>query len=173
VLFPAQPLFTIHTDLVQNPAHPLATADIARLPRGTVIGTVLGYEYPKEVDDAQRAGTIVFEESPSESILLRKLAAGRVSGVLLDLNESKPLAYVAAQAEVVSGFQVAGRAGTMPAYIGFSAKNPRGPPARRAYDEGMRRIAVNGELAQVVRRWTDSSRTFVQTRTGPGRSGRQ
>jgi len=162
VTFPAVPLFECYTTLVQNPARPLGAARLDALPRGTVIGAVLGYEYPREVDEARRAGRIMIETSPSEETLLRKLAARRIAGALINVNASKPLEFIAARARVANGYEAAGRVGTLSSYLGFSRAHPRGAEAVRAYEEGMRRIASNGAAAGVVRDWTDSSRVTIR-----------
>jgi ABC-type amino acid transport substrate-binding protein len=109
-----------------------------------------------------RQGAIRLDQSQSEELLLRKLAAGRVSAALVNLNESKSLAYVLARTRVTRGVQRRGRVGKLDSFIGFSAKHARGPWARDRFDEGMRRIAANGVLADITRRWNDTTAATIR-----------
>lgn len=162
VRFPSQALFQCFTELLQNPSWPLKSGRLHDLPRGTVVGTVIGYEYPPEVRRAAATGAIRLEESASETILLRKLAAHRLSAALVNLNESKPLDYVRALAGVTSGVGDAGRVGTLSSYIGFSVRHPRGAWALEKFDRGMRRLSASGALVRLRRRWADSSAATVR-----------
>ena len=83
VLFPSIPIFTCYADLVQDKSHPAPGARLRDLPRGTVVGTVMGYDYPDALRRAVKSGAIVLDESPSEDMLLRKLAAGRLPAAVI------------------------------------------------------------------------------------------
>lgn len=157
VAFPAMPLFVCEAALLQSAAHPLPAATLDALPRGTVIGAVLGYEYPEAVERARASGAITLENSPSEELLLRKLAAGRLRGALVNVNESKPLAYLSAQARVADGIQRVGTVGRLDSYIGFSRRHPRGTWGLQQFEEGMRRITRSGALASIAHVWADSA----------------
>jgi ABC-type amino acid transport substrate-binding protein len=165
-LFPRAALFACNTELVQNPARPLRAGRLADLPRGTTVGMVLGYEYPAEVRAAERAGKITFVTAPSETILMRKLSAGRLDAILVNVNETKSLEYVAALAGVATGYQSIEHVGRLESFIGFSASDPRAAQARDAFDEGMHRIVANGILARVQRQWTDTMHLIVRKRGG-------
>ena len=73
----AQPLFSINAGYFYNVNKPVK-ATRQKFPPKTVVGTVIGYEYPPSFDRLKQQGIIVVEESPSEDINLRKLAAGRI-----------------------------------------------------------------------------------------------
>ncbi len=162
VIFPSMPIFTCYADLVENPAHPVhRVAQLGELPRGTIVGTVLGYEYPASVQQAVKSGAIVLDEAPTEEMLLRKLAAGRLPLAIVNVNESKSLAYVSALSHLGTVPVPVNRVGTLESYLGFSAKHPGAKQAMRLYEDGMRKIAGNGALAAITRRWTDSSLAIV------------
>jgi polar amino acid transport system substrate-binding protein len=163
VIFPSVPIFTCYADLVENPAHPVRrVAQLSELPRGTIVGTVLGYEYPAAVQQAVKSGAVVLDEAPTEEMLLRKLAAGRLPLAILNVNESKSLAYVSALAHLAAPPVPVNRVGTLESYLGFSAKHPGAKQAMHLYEDGMRKIAGNGVLAAITRRWTDSSLAIVR-----------
>jgi hypothetical protein len=162
VIFPSMPIFTCYADLVENLAHPLHAARLKELPRGTVVGTVIGYEYPDAVQQAVKSGAIVLDEAPSEDMLLRKLAAGRLPLAIVNVNESKSLVYLSALAHVATAPVTVDRVGTLQSYLGFSARHPGAKAAMDKYENGMRRITADGTLAAITRRWTDSSLAIVR-----------
>jgi polar amino acid transport system substrate-binding protein len=169
VRFPSRPLFVCHADLVQHASAPLSARRLRDLPRGTVIGTVRGYEYPPDLREAQAAGIVRVEESPSEAILLRKLAAGRVRGAVINVNDTKPLEYVAARAGLTGDIRTSSRVGDLSSNIGFSVRNARGAWALERFETGMRVITSSGALASIGRRWSDSARIVIgANRARPG-----
>jgi ABC-type amino acid transport substrate-binding protein len=171
VVFPAMPIFTCYTDLVQNPVHPLSAAHLRDLPRGTAVGSVLGYEYPEPILKAVKDGAIVLDESQSEESLLRKLAAGRIAAALVNVNESKSLAYLNAIARTPSAAVRVERIGVLQSYLGFSKRHANAKSAMQKYEEGMRRIASNGVLSGLARQWGDSAAAGI--RAAQSSTGRQ
>ncbi|QJR36737.1 transporter substrate-binding domain-containing protein [Gemmatimonas groenlandica] len=165
VAFPAMPLFRCTTELVQNPARPVsATASISALrdlPRGTSVGVVNGYEYPPEVEVARQRGAIVLKSVTSEELLLRLLAAGRLQTALVNLNDSKPLPFLAARAGVREPLARLARVGPLDSHLGFSVRHPRGLASLRQFEQGMATIRRNGTLARIERAWADSSRATI------------
>lgn len=162
VIFPSMPIFTCYADLVENSAHPVHVAHLNELPHGTIVGTVLGYEYPDAVRQAVKTGAIVLDEAPSEDMLLRKLAAGRLPLAIVNVNESKSLGYLSAVSHISAAPVSVDRVGTLQSYLGFSAKHPGAKAAMQKYEEGMRKITANGVLAAITRRWTDSSLAIIR-----------
>ena len=165
VLFPSVPIFTCYADLFLDPKHPLAGAHLRDLPRGTVVGTVLSYEYPDEVRKAVKSGAIVLDESPTEQMLLRKLAAGRLPAAIFNVNDAKSIAYLSALAHVPNTAVRVDRVGVLQSYLGFSVKHPRGAESLKKFEEGLRRIGGDGTLAEISRRWADTSRRVVAAAT--------
>lgn len=168
VRFPAMPLFVCYTELLENSDHPLPTGKLADLPRGTRVGIVLGYEYPAAVDSALRSGRIVLEASPSEEILIRKLAAGRVDAALMNLNEVKSLPYVIALAAPNAKIVSRGRVGELESFLGFSTRHPQSASVMLQFESGMRSIRASGELAAIIRRWTDTARVVMRRNSSKG-----
>jgi polar amino acid transport system substrate-binding protein len=161
VLFPSSPIFTCYTELVQSTAHPLAVKRLRELPRGTNVGSVLGYEYPEPILKAVKDGAIVLDESESEESLLRKLSAGRLPAALVNVNDSKSLGYLNAIAHAPSAAVRVERVGALPSYLGFSARHAKAKWAFQKYEEGMRIIAGNGRIGAITREWSDSAAAAI------------
>jgi ABC-type amino acid transport substrate-binding protein len=123
------------------------------IPRGTVIGTVIGYEYPPSFEALKRSGAIVVEEAPSEDLNLRKLAAGRIDLALLTYNEVKTPNWLIEKAGVEGKVKVGFPSGVLHSYIGFSTKNPEGATALAQFNKGHHQITVNGTLRSLKRTW--------------------
>ena len=85
----SKPLFTCRAGYFYSVNKPPRVNRQEDLPRNTVVGTVIGYEYPDEFERLSRLGVVVREESPSEDINLRKLALGRIDLALLTYNQMK------------------------------------------------------------------------------------
>jgi ABC-type amino acid transport substrate-binding protein len=153
VAFSAQPLFTCSADYYADGLRPVTATAAADLPRGTVVGTVLGYEYPPSVGALRRRGILVFDEVPSEDMNLRKLAAGRVDLALLNTNAIKSPQALLVKAGAVGKVRKVFGAGLLKSYIGFSLAHPLGPWAKARFDRGYRRIAANGRLKAIQAQW--------------------
>ncbi|MBC8086541.1 MAG: ABC transporter substrate-binding protein [Phycisphaerae bacterium] len=171
VRFPSVPLFVCYTELLENSAKPLNSTKLSALARGTRVGVVLGYEYPAALDTALRAGNISVERAPSELILMRKLAAGRVDAALMNLNDIKSLAYISAATGLTAKMLSRGRVGTLESYLGFSLRHPQSAGAMSAFEAGMRTIRANGELAAISGKWTDTSFAVIRGSVSRGRGG--
>jgi hypothetical protein len=167
VLFPSTPIFTCFSELVQDKAHPAPAARLRDLPRGTVVGTVLGYEYPDALRAAAKSGAVVLDESPSEEMLLRKLAAGRLPAAVLNVNAEKSIEYVTASAHLPGNAERLDRVGELASFVGFSAKNPQGPVALKKFEEGIRVVIANGTVAAISRRWADTSAAVIRASRAP------
>lgn len=164
VAFPSVPLFVCTTELVHNPARPVSAAAIRSindLPPGTSVGVVIGYEYPPEVEAARQRGAIVLKSVTSEELLLRLLAAGRLQTALVNLNDSKPLALLAARAGVRVPLSRISLVGSLDSHVGFSVRHPKGLASLREFEHGMATIRRNGTLARIERAWADSSRVTI------------
>jgi ABC-type amino acid transport substrate-binding protein len=160
IRFPSHALFTCNTELLQNPGAPLPSASLRDLPRGTVLGTVMGYEYPSAVAEAQRSGTIVIEPVASEVLLLRMLAAKRIQGALVNVNAIKSVDYLTRRAGVGAAVRSIGRIGTLASYLGFSTQHAQSTWALARFDDGMSRLIASGEVARLERAWADSAQQF-------------
>jgi ABC-type amino acid transport substrate-binding protein len=153
VVFPEQPLFVCQAELLlrHDDARQLTRAE--QLPNGSVVGVVLGYEYPEVLYALERAGTISLEASRSEELNLRKLAEGRVDAAVLNHNAIKPLSYVLARAGVEGRVRHGSLLGDLSSYVGFSRRHPRGLDARLRFDEGLRSIEQSGEKSRIDALW--------------------
>jgi len=149
----AKPLFTVKSGYFYNIKKSISSKSQQQLPAGTVVGTVIGYEYPKEFEQLKQQGTVVVEESPSEDVNLRKLAAGRIDLALLNFNEMKTAASLIKKAGVAGQVQTTFAAGMMNSYIGFSVKHPQGRWAREQFDKGFSRIIANGTHRRIRETW--------------------
>ena len=158
IVFSDLPIFTFNSDFVQNVHRPLGVRRMGDLRRGTVVGVVLGYEYPPAVYDLEKRGVIVLREGRDETTNLRKLADGRIDAALVNFNETKRAADFLADAGVANRVERVFTAGALPAYIGFNRDHPQGLKALAQYNAGRRAIAANGVLREIGRRWADSVR---------------
>ena len=128
--FSDAPLFVCNEELFFNRTKPLRAVRASDLPQGTVVGVVIGYEYPPEIMALRAKGTLAFEEAESEDLNLKKLKLGRIDAALINTNETKPAGLMLLQAGavppagsppiLVHGFRI----GELKSYIGFSLKHP-------------------------------------------------
>ena len=158
IRFSDRPLFTFNSDFFQNVRRPLPARKMRGLRRGTVVGVVLGYEYPPAIYEMQRRGVLVLEEGADEAINLRKLADGRLDAALVNSNETKTAADLLESVGVTGQVERAFAGGVLPAYIGFNSRHPQGLEALARFNAGRRAIAANGILAEIGRRWADTVR---------------
>lgn len=149
----AQPLFSINAGYFYNVNKPVKATRQENLPPKTVIGTVIGYEYPPSFDRLKQQGIIVVEESPSENINLRKLAAGRIDLALLTYNEMKTPVFLIKRAGVSGQVKTTFQAGMMNSYIAFSTKHSQGRWAKQEFDKGFASISRNGTLQRIKSKW--------------------
>lgn len=163
VAFSAKPLFVCYSDYFANTNKPMVALSENNIPNGTTIGTVINYEYPPSFYNLKR---VVIEESVSEKVLLRKLAAGRVELALINYNETKPYEKIVAEAGVTGRVKPAFRSGILKSFIGFSEKHPQGPLARKKFNEGYKMISANGVLDRIRRQWIDKARAEIKELSG-------
>ncbi|CAN5903327.1 ABC transporter substrate-binding protein [soil metagenome] len=168
VVFADSANFTFHSDFYQNVRRPLRVATAALLPRGSLVGVVRGYEYPDAIHRLERLGIIRLVVAGNEVTNLRKLADGRLDAALVNTDATKRASDLLERSGVRGRITFAFDGGSLPAYVGFSMRHPRGKHALARYT-GRRAIAANGTLAIIERNWTDSIRA-VQRR-GPSRAG--
>ena len=152
VRFSAKPLFVFTCRFFENPRRPLASR-IEDFPRGTRVGTVLGYEYPPEMLVRLRRRGAVLEPAPTEETNLRKLAAGRIAAAVVNSDAVKSSDWVAARAGVTGRVRSIFSVGDMPAYVGFSMAHRDGRAMAARFDLGYARIIASGERGRIQRRW--------------------
>ena len=154
----AKPLFTCHAGYFYSVDNPPRARRQNDLPRNTVVGTVIGYEYPAEFERLSQRGIIIREESPSEDVNLRKLALGRVDLALLTYNKMKSPEWLIRRAGVSDKVKTTFRAGTLNSYIGFSRKHQQGMWALDQFNQGYRAIAADGTLRRLKLQWLQKLR---------------
>jgi polar amino acid transport system substrate-binding protein len=150
--YSAEPLFSCTSELVRRQGDTRFT-DAQHIPKGSMVGTVLGYEYPSELDRLEAQGVIITEPSVSEELNLRKLAEGRLDAAVINDNATKPLDYMLAHAGVVGRVEHGFVLGELTAYVGFSHRHPRGAEAMARFDAGMRSIVADGTRARIDAAW--------------------
>jgi|GEM_PF-540802 len=149
-----KPLFTCHAGYFYSVNKPPRVSRQDDLPRNTVVGTVIGYEYPAAFEQLSQRGVIVREESPSEDVNLRKLALGRVDLALLTYNEMKSPEWLINRAGVNGKVKKTNfRAGTLKSYIGFSKKHQQGMWALDQFNKGYGAITADGTLRKLKAQW--------------------
>lgn len=150
--------FTFSSDFYHAVARPLPGRSARQLRRGTLVGAVLGYEYPDTIYQLARRGVIRLEYAKSETINLRKLADGRLDAALINTDATKRADDVLARAGVRGRVALAFPGDSLPGYVGFNLRHPQGAGALARFNAGRRAIAANGELAAIKARWADSIR---------------
>jgi polar amino acid transport system substrate-binding protein len=155
IIFAEKPLFNCYSDYFTGSERPLNVTGEKSLPKGTVVGVVRGYEYPHSVYELKKKGTVVFEESESDELNLKKLAMGRIDTALVNFNETKPAELLMARAGVTGQVKRAFRSGTLGSFIGFSMKYPQGAEALKSFNKGYRIISANGTRRKIELKWRD------------------
>jgi ABC-type amino acid transport substrate-binding protein len=155
IVFAEKPLFNCYADYFTDSKRPLKATQESNLPKGTVVGIVSGYEYPPSVYALKEKGIVVFEESESEELNLKKVAMGRIDAALVNYNKTKPVELLLAKAGVAGKVKRAFRSGTLGSFIGFSTRHPQGMKALEKFNEGHRIIYGNGIRNKVERKWQD------------------
>lgn len=151
----SRPLFTCYAGYFYNVNKPPRVTREEDLPAKTVVGTVIGYEYPPAFERLRQKGIIILEESPSEEINLKKLALGRVDLALLNYNQMKSPAWLITRAGVAGKVKPSFRSGILQSYIGFSRKNTDGLWALQQFNKGYRLITSNGTLRRLEKTWVE------------------
>lgn len=159
IAFPDQALFILNAEYFESVLRPLPAHQESQLPIGTRIGVVIGYEYPPSVYHLQQAGRVTLEESLSEELILKKLAAGRIDAALLVCNQIKSADFLIRKAGVQGQVRNAFSSGALSCYIGFSRKHARGLLALAWFNEGYRKIAGNGVLDKIKQDWENWTRS--------------
>ncbi len=161
IVFADKPLFQCYADYFHRLDRPLAARSEGEIDTKIVVGAVVGYEYPPSLYRLRDKGLVVIDESPSEELNLRKLAAGRLDAAIVTWNETKTAEYMQAKAGVGDKVARAFRSGVLGSYIGFSTKHPRGAWAADKFNAGFQVIASDGTLRRIEEQW--SRRTKAET----------
>jgi polar amino acid transport system substrate-binding protein len=153
VVFSREPIYsTVCTVFVRK-----ADSDRYRGPAdirpGTIVGTVLGYEYPPDFGELVGRGALLPESALSEAKSLQKLAMGRLDIAAANLDSLKSEKYLLALAGVEGRVVAAFTLGSSGTYLGFAAGNPETPAAIEAFDKGMRIIAGDGSRDRIIALW--------------------
>lgn len=151
VHFSDAPLFQAYPRFYQNSAYPVAARSVGELVPGTRIGIVNGYEYPQEVMLLAKKG-VILEQTRSESLNLKKLAAGRINLALTMMDDIKNDEAVLREAQV-SGVAFAFQATPQGSFLGFSTVHPDGERARMLFNKGYKIILENGLKRAIDRKW--------------------
>ena len=154
----SEPLFACRAGYFYSVNKPPRVNRQEDLPRNTVVGTVIGYEYPDEFERLSRLGVVIREESPSEDINLRKLALGRIDLALLTYNQMKSPEWLINRAGVDGKVRTTFQGGTLKSYIGFSKKHQQGMWALGQFNAGYRVISANGTLQRLKTKWSKELR---------------
>ncbi len=126
------------------------------------IGLVIGYEYRQEVMDIIGSGAVKAEYTSDEILNLRMLSKNRVDGVIINVDEVKSIATVAARAGIPDTFKVACDFGGEPAYIAFSRAHPEGKHAVEAFNRGYEMLSQQGEVEKLKHIWNSKMLNQVE-----------
>ena len=172
VVFADSANFTFHSDFYQNVRHPLRVATGDQLLRGSLVGVVRGYEYPDAIHRLEQLGIIRLVIAGNEAINLRKLADGRLDAAMINTDETKRAAALLERSGVRGRVAFAFEGGSLPAFVGFSMRHPRGADALARFNAGRRAIVANGTLATIEHHWKDSIQAAQRRQPSSTAAGR-
>ena len=167
VVFSDSANFVFHSDFFQSIGRPLRVPSPEQLPPGTRVGVVRGYEYPDVLYQLQQRGIVRLVVAGSEAINLRKLADGRLDAAMINTDATKRAADVLERADVRGRVTLAFAGGSLPAFVGFNIRHPRGADALARFNSGRRVIAANGVLSSIKHLWADSILAVQRHATAP------
>ncbi|MEQ6291257.1 transporter substrate-binding domain-containing protein [Vogesella sp. GCM10023246] len=148
VTFSSQPIFSSEARVYTASGNTRAgAASLDEIPAGSSIGLVNGYEYPRSLDSI--GSRLRIDYANNESMLLRKLLAGRIQYAVLIIDAKKT------EQRLLTGAGIAPQqlrylftAGSQGSYIGFSSKHPQGERARLRFEQGMQQIRAR--IPQII-----------------------
>lgn len=153
ITFSRLPLFSAYISYFHNTENPLSVSKSENIKEGTVVGTVIGYEYDDIFYELEKKGRITVEETRSEEINIKKLGRGRLDAVILWNNETKPADFIIEKAGMTGEVELAFHSTILELHMGFSKKHPRAAWALQKYEEGIRMIQSNGVYDQITKDW--------------------
>ncbi len=155
ISFSEIPLFFAYISYFHNTENPLSASRPEDLGKGTIVGTVIGYEYDRMFYELEKGDRIVVEKTRSEEMNIRKLGKGRLDAVILWNNETKPADFIIQKAGMTGKVALAFHSTKLELHIGFSKSNPKGKWARQKYEEGIELIRSNGVYEQITQDWVE------------------
>jgi len=153
ITFPESPLFFAYISYFHNIENPLSASKAEDVKKGTIVGTVIGYEYDDMFYKLEKEGQITVEETRSEEMNIKKLGTGRLDAVILWNNETKPADFIIEKAGMAGKVALAFHSTKLELHMGFSKAHPKGELALQKYNEGIKRIQSNGVYDQITQDW--------------------
>jgi polar amino acid transport system substrate-binding protein len=153
LFFPEKPVIAPSNILYVKKNSPLSGCDSKKWKKNTSIGLVQSYEYPDSVDELKKVHSLQIDYSMSEVLNLKKLSFSHVDAALITIDEVHSLVYLSKLAQVAPDFKVLCNYGSLPSFIAFSKKNPKGATALKDFNNGMKKIHANGELKKLQNEW--------------------
>jgi hypothetical protein len=150
----SHPLVILNSDIFENLAKPLPRPPLSqcKLPSGTLIGIVNEYEYPAETM-ALFSNGVRFTKSRSDQQNLQMLSLDRLQGAVVTTNNMEPRGQKARLAKVEKKVGYAFNCGHQTGTIGFSLKHPEGLWAYNTYEDGYRKILMQGLIKKIGKKW--------------------
>jgi polar amino acid transport system substrate-binding protein len=153
ITFSEIPLFFAHISYFHNTENPLSASKSEDIKKGTIVGTVIGYEYDDIFYELEKEGQIIVESTRSEEMNIKKLGTGRLDAVILWNNETKPADFIIEKAGMTGKVALAFHSTKLELHMGFSNAHPKGEWALQKYKEGIKLIQSNGVYEQITRNW--------------------
>lgn len=153
ITFSETPLFFAYISYFHNIENPLSTSNAENIKKGTIVGTVIGYEYDDIFYELEKEGQIIVERTRSEEINIKKLGTGRLDAVVLWNNETKPADFIIEKAGMAGKVDLAFHSTKLELHMGFSKAHPKGEWALQKYNEGIKLIQSNGVYEQITQNW--------------------
>lgn len=131
----------------QNKAKPLRAKKREELVHKERVGIVLGYGYGDHFLKAVKEGNIVTEGANSDTLNLKKLAAGRIdTTILYDRAAGLLLKQLGLEGEIEEAFVNE----KIPIFVGFSNKHPKARHFCDRFEEGLLKIKDTGVYGRIL-----------------------
>ena len=153
IAFSEIPLFFAYISYFHNTENPLSASKSEDIKKGTIVVTVIGYEYDDMFYELEKDGQITVERTRSEEMNIKKLGTGRLDAVILWNNQTKPADFIIQKAGMAGKVELAFHSTKLELHLGFSKAHPKGEWALQKYKEGIKLIQSNGVYDQITRNW--------------------
>lgn len=155
IIFPKTPLFLEYISYFYLKEKPLKALSEREIKKGTIVGTVIGYEYTDTFYELKNGGIIQSDETNSETLNIQKLALGRIDAAILVHNETKSSDFIIKNAGAKGQILKAFTSDTLELHIGFSKKHPLTEFAMEMYEKGIAIIKANGTYKKITQKYVD------------------
>ena len=152
VVLSREPLYAATSTLFRRQGEAEQITSLDNIPGTATVGVVNEYEYPEGIQQLERRG-VRLVANRSEVANLEMLARGRLTLVVVQLDELKSLDGLLAEARAQGHVALAFRLASQGSFLGFSLAHPQGRWAKETFDQGFAVIKTDGTLQKILKTW--------------------